>query len=209
MISLKRLKQMTPIRAALWRIGLLSDETQTSVAERACIAKHAATCMRLAEIGVYNGVTTAVIRGVMSPEAVFWAIDPFEAGRFGFNIDESIARSNVEKVANGQIEFVKMTGVAASQHWREHFGECSLDFLFVDAEHTWDGIKGDWESWSGLIAVGGVVCLHDSRSTPDLPLSLDSVRFTQEVVWQDRSFQLIDEVDSLSAFRRIAACQEA
>ena len=48
-----------------WCLGLAHGETQTTEAERDCIARRAAGRRRLAEIGVWHGVTTARLRLVL------------------------------------------------------------------------------------------------------------------------------------------------
>lgn len=37
-------------------------------------------------------------------------------------------------------------------------------FVFVDADHMYPGVKRDWDIWSGLLADGGIICLHDANS---------------------------------------------
>ncbi len=50
-----------------------------------------------------------------------------------------------------------------------------------------------------MIAVGGIVALHDSRSTPHRPLdNAGSVQFTEKVIRHDTRFDVIDEIDSLT-----------
>jgi predicted O-methyltransferase YrrM len=43
----------------------------------------------------------------------------------------------------------------------EYLGGESLDFLFIDADHTYDGVRTDFELYSGLVRSGGVVVFHD------------------------------------------------
>jgi len=198
---LHSLTKRTLVRTALWRLGLWEPQTQTTVAERAAVAQHATGKHRLAEIGVFNGVTTVEIRKAMSPAGLLWAIDPFPPGKLGYNIDETISRSVISKVKNGQVEVVKLTGQDAAIRYRQEQRE-PVEFLFIDGDHSWAGIEADWTQWSPLIAQAGIVALHDSRSTPEHPSTLDSVRYTQDVIRPDPRFELIDEVDSLSVFRR-------
>lgn len=45
-----------------------------------------------------------------------------------------------------------------------------LEFLFVDGDHTYEGVKDDFERYAPLVADGGVVALHDvveHRHDPD------------------------------------------
>jgi len=36
-----------------------------------------------------------------------------------------------------------------------------IDFLFIDADHTYDGVKKDFEVWSPLVRDNGIIALHD------------------------------------------------
>ena len=37
----------------------------------------------------------------------------------------------------------------------------SLDFLFIDGDHTYEGVKKDFEMYSPLVKKGGLVAFHD------------------------------------------------
>ena len=36
-----------------------------------------------------------------------------------------------------------------------------LDFLFIDGDHSYDGVKKDFELFSNLVKVGGIIAFHD------------------------------------------------
>lgn len=36
-----------------------------------------------------------------------------------------------------------------------------LDFLFIDADHTYEGVKKDFEMYSSLVRKGGIIVFHD------------------------------------------------
>ena len=50
----------------VWRLGLAAAQTQTTPAERDCLALHAAGKRRCVEIGVWHGVTTCRLRAAMA-----------------------------------------------------------------------------------------------------------------------------------------------
>src|SRR5262249_1592469 len=58
-----------------WWLGLASPETQTTDAERDCIARYAGGCKAVAEIGVWHGVTTCRLLQAMDPAGTLWAVD--------------------------------------------------------------------------------------------------------------------------------------
>jgi predicted O-methyltransferase YrrM len=186
----------------LWRLGLAAAETQTTEAERACLLRHAGGKRRLAEVGVWHGVTTTLLRGAMAPDGVLLAIDPFPKGRLGFSAQRYIAEREVARVPNGTVRWLRLTGAEAGRQLAAN-SERAVELVFIDADHTYEGLRGDWEAWSPLVAPGGVAALHDSRTTPERPIDdAGSVRFTQEVVARDRRFEQVEAVDSLTVWRR-------
>jgi hypothetical protein len=138
----------------------------------------------------------------MAPDGVIWAIDPFPRGRLGFSYQRRIARSQVGGVANGTVRWVRTTGERAAEIYRRE-GAPPAGLVFIDGDHSYEGLAGDWFAWSPLVARGGVVCLHDSRSTSDRPIdAAGSVIATKKIVLSDPAFELIEEVDSLTVVRR-------
>jgi predicted O-methyltransferase YrrM len=185
---------------ALWRLGLATAETQTTAAERDCLAHHASGRKRLAEIGVWHGVTTSRLRQAMAPDAVLLAIDPYPAGRLGFSMPMVVARKEVSRVSNGSVKWLRQTSVAAASSLDRSE---TFDFVFIDGEHTYDGLQADWTAWSPRLVDGGTIGLHDSRSTPQRLIDdAGSVRFTTEVILNDPRFEVADTVDSLTVLRR-------
>jgi predicted O-methyltransferase YrrM len=186
----------------LWLAGARRAETQTTDRERAALSAQAAGRATLVEIGVWHGVTTAVLRTAMAPTGVLWAVDPFPPGQLGFSLQRPIALSEVRRVPNGRVRWIRTTGVEAAAVFRQE-GSPPVDLIFIDGDHSYDGLVSDWRAWSPLVARGGVVCLHDSRSTPDRPIDdAGSVRATSEVVRTDPAFEVVDEIDSLTVVRK-------
>jgi predicted O-methyltransferase YrrM len=186
----------------LWSVGMAEAETQTTLEERQCLAHYAAGRRRLVEIGVWHGVTTSLLRRVMASDGELFAVDPFPIGRLGFSMQAHIAHKEVARVLNGTVRWMRLTGAEAGRRFAEA-EEKAVDFLFIDADHSYAGLRDDWEGWSSLMGTGGIAALHDSHPTPQRPISdSGSVKFTQEVVLRDSRFELIEIVDSLSVLRR-------
>jgi len=184
-----------------WRLGLASAQTQTTVAEREAIGRHAAGARFLAEIGVWHGVTTLVLRKAMAPTGTCFAIDPYPIGRLGVSFPQIIAHREVLKSNNGTICWVRDTGHQAALN--PSIAKAEFDFLFIDGDHSYDGLKRDWEAWRSRMRPGGIVALHDSRSTPIRNIDgAGSVIYTEKIILKDPWFDLIDTVDSLSVVRR-------
>jgi hypothetical protein len=133
----------------------------------------------------------------MAPDAVLSAVDPFPTGRLGFSAQKRIARYEVAQIPNGTVRWLETTGEGATM------GHDPVDFIFIDGDHSERGLLGDWWAWSDLVVAGGIVALHDSRSTPFRTIEdAGSVKVTREIILPDRRFEVIDVVDSLTVLRR-------
>lgn len=186
----------------LWNLGLAAAETQTTLAERDCLARHARGRKRLVEIGVWHGVTTCRLRSVMDAEGVLFGVDPYPAGRLGFSTQWHIARKEIGTIPNGIVRWMRQTGVEAARNHTAR-GLEPIDFVFIDGDHSFQGLQGDWEAWSPLLAPNGIIALHDSRSSPSRNIDdAGSVIFTREVIQQDQRFELLEVVDTLTVLQR-------
>lgn len=57
----------------------------------------------------------------------------------------------------GRFELIQKDTRAAAQEIEDD----SLDFVFIDAEHTYEGVSGDIEAWARKVKPGGIVSGHD------------------------------------------------
>jgi hypothetical protein len=180
--------------------GAASPLSETTPDERACLQKHASGRRRLVEIGVRHGVNTRGMREVMAHDGVLVAIDPyrllpFRLGVFGWA--KIIAHREAGKACKGRVLWIEDLGKSAVNYPSVQ-PLLPVDFLFIEGDHSWEGIAGDWEAWSGNVAPGGIVALHDSRNKPDW----DSQRFTDEVARKDSRYRFIEGVDTLTVLQR-------
>ena len=139
----------------------------------------------------------------MASDGVLVCVDPYPVGRFGFSPQRLIALKEVSKVRNGRVRWVRMTGADAGRQFAAD-GEPAIEFIFIDGDHSYDGLRQDWEAWSGLVASGGVIALHDSCSSAAHKIDdSGSVTYTREVIQHDPRFRLIERVDTLSVLERL------
>jgi predicted O-methyltransferase YrrM len=193
----------TFLHFGLWCFGLARPQTQTTEAERDSLARHASGRRHLAEIGVWHGVTTCRLRKVMHHEGTLIAVDPYPIGRLGFSMQRVIAQREVSKIGRGTVHWIRKTGADAARELALNVSQ-TFDFVFVDGDHSYEGLKADWEGWSTLLKPGAVIALHDSRSTSDRQIDgAGSVLFTRDVISRDPRFQTIETVDSLTVLRRL------
>jgi len=188
-----------------WSIGLAAAEAVTSPGEAEALARCARGRRRLAEIGVWEGGTTKRLRAVMAPDATLFAVDPFPRGRLGFSTHRAIATREVATIASGNIVWIRKSAkdAAADPRVQAVLASGGFEFVFLDALHTYEGLREDWTAWSPLVAAGGFIAIHDSRATPGgHSAEVGAVRFTGEIILKDPRFELADAVDSLTVLLR-------
>jgi len=138
----------------------------------------------------------------MAPDGILFAIDPFPVGRLGFSAQRWIARREVGQIRNGELRWLRMTGRDAGRQLAAERSEF-FDFIFIDGDHSYQGLQEDWEAWGGLTTQGGVVALHDTHSTPDRNIDdAGSVRFAKAAILTDTRFEVVEVIDSLTVLHR-------
>jgi predicted O-methyltransferase YrrM len=69
-----------------------------------------------------------------------------------------------------------------------------LDFLFVDGDHSYDGVKRDFELYGPLVRPGGLIALHDinpDSGNPAGPISGDVPRVWAELRESHRTEEIV------------------
>lgn len=183
-----------------YRLGFAPALTQTSDAERQLLREAATGRKRLAEIGVFHGVNARTFREVMASDGILIAIDPFHRFFFGirgYGWARRVAHREVAMVDRGRVIWIEETGGNAVSR-PELKDVLPVDFIFIDGDHSYEGLQADWTSWSPNVAPGGIVALHDSRNSG----GAGSERFTSDVILRDDRFEVISSVDTLTVLRR-------
>lgn len=188
----------------LYFLGVTKAQTQTSNVEQEALVRYASGKKRLVEIGVWHGVNTAKLRKVMSKKGTLIAIDPFPSGRFGFSYQRLITQCEVSKIHNGKVIYIRKKAEIAGREYAKENNPLLIDFIFIDAEHTFEGLKSNWEAWSRNIALDGIVAIHDSCSSVTRNIdNTGSEIFTRNFILKDQRFKLIEVIDTLTILKKI------
>ena len=70
-------------------------------------------------------------------------------------------------------------------------GSAKLDFLFIDGDHSYEGVKKDFEMYSPLVRAGGIIAFHDIVAHPP-ELQCHVKEFWDEVKRRYRHKELIE-----------------
>lgn len=115
------------------------------------------------EIGTASGGTLFLFSRIAHPESKLISID-LPGGRFGGGYSifrkplyKSFARNEQE------IHLLRMNSHedASLGSVKEILNGENLEFLFIDGDHSYRGVKKDFEMYSELVQEGGIIALHD------------------------------------------------
>lgn len=118
---------------------------------------YAAQGETVVELGVAEGGSAAELRSVMSPTGNLYLVDPYERAPLRPSMARRVARATVGRVRGGHVHWIRQRSDEAALSWVRE-----IDFLFIDADHSYDRAKQDWEAWTPFVRPGGYVALHDS-----------------------------------------------
>jgi len=115
------------------------------------------------EIGTANGGTLFCYSKLADPDATIISIDlpegPFGGGypEWKIPVYQAFAKENQ-----------KLYLLRKDSHKQETLEEVKkflhgkqLDFLFIDGDHSYEGVKKDFEMYSPLVRKGGIIAFHD------------------------------------------------
>lgn len=74
---------------------------------------------------------------------------------------------------------------------KKSLGEALLDILFIDGDHTYEGVKEDYTRYSKYVRTGGIIIFHDIIVHDQVP-ECEVHRFWQELKADEETYELID-----------------
>lgn len=126
------------------------------------------------EIGSARGKSACFVGRALKENGSgkLFAIDPHS--RTDWNDEESvdtleIMRANIHALKlERHVEIIRDTSVNAAARWM-----LPIDMIFIDGDHSYEGVKRDWELFSPFVRQFGVVVFHDTMwdLKPDSPYS--------------------------------------
>jgi predicted O-methyltransferase YrrM len=133
------------------------------------------------EIGTFKGGTLWLWCQLAEPDALVVSID-LPGGEFGGGYDAAEAEQ-IRSYARGKQELILIRGDSHAIRTRDELttalGERGVDFLFIDGDHTYEGVKQDYEMYAPLVRNGGMIVFHDI-----LPQSVDD-RCGVDKLWEE------------------------
>jgi len=121
------------------------------------------------EIGTANGGTLLLWTCLAQHDATIVSID-LPGGKFGGGYSERRASLYRRFAGKGQkLHLLRENSHAVStcEKARRLFNGNPVDLLFIDGDHSYEGVKADWEMYSTLVRPGGMIVFHDIAGNYD------------------------------------------
>lgn len=120
------------------------------------------------EVGVCSGLNSTMLMLECPNIKKLYGVDPYAAYQdwnryFDQNEQDSwmeTARKNLKDWPD-RFEFVRKTSEDAASMWADG----SLDFVFIDGDHSYDGARKDFELYIPKVRSGGIISGHDFNIT--------------------------------------------
>jgi cephalosporin hydroxylase len=146
------------------------------------------------EIGTAGGGTLFLFTRVADPEAKIISIDlpggPFGGGypRWKIPLYKSFSRGGQ------RIYLVRRDShdPRTLEEVRKILGGEKVNFLFIDGDHTYEGVKRDFEMYSPLVRNGGVIAFHDICPHPP-ETGCEVSRFWNEVKQRHKYAEIVED----------------
>jgi len=123
------------------------------------------------EVGVDIGENAADILLNWSNIAKLYLVDP---------VDNIHDRFNAE---GNRVKFINKYSVEGAKD----FVDNTLDFVYLDADHSYQAVKDDLNAWYPKLKVGGIICGHD--------FSIEDVEQKLCVAWAATEFFALHELE--------------
>ncbi len=152
----------------------------------------------IVEIGVLDGGTTKEMAEVAT--VPIYGIDPIIPDSMNNTLigSEQKIRENLKFYSD--FHFFKDYSYNVVQNWSEKF-----DFLWIDGDHSIEGVARDFNEWFPLLAHGGFIAFHDSAPVTSINASFSGwpgpVTLVNSLKRDDRLI-FLETVDSVSVFQK-------
>ena len=115
------------------------------------------------EIGTYRGGTFFLFSRVAAPDALLISLDlPPDGSGLGYPPwRASLFRSFAREQQKIELVLANSHEEGTVKQIEKLLGNRPLDFLFIDADHTYEGVKHDYELYAPLVRRGGLIGFHD------------------------------------------------
>ncbi|MFB3918533.1 hypothetical protein BU251_03350 [Candidatus Velamenicoccus archaeovorus] len=138
------------------------------------------------EIGAYKGKSTSFIaEGLNGKNSKIYSIDTwFNDGGMRQTRADTFPEF-LNNTASWRGKIIPLRGFS-SEIRRSWLSEKKIDFLWIDGDHSYTGIKKDIEDWLPLVKKNCFVCFHDYRDEAGVKKAVDEKILDRTIVFVRR-----------------------
>lgn len=148
------------------------------------------------EIGTAKGGTLFLLSRVSDEDATIISVDLLH-GTFGGGYPKwKIPLYEAFRLPNQEIHLIR-----ADSHTQKTLKNVKnildynkVDFLFIDGDHTYEGVKRDFEMYSPLVKDGGIIAFHDIAVHPP-ETGCEVSKFWSEIKQKYEYIEIIRDLD--------------
>jgi len=162
---------------------------------------------KVIEIGRYKGGSTLVIAAAMDGEGQFWSIDLGD--KEARLHDRSLCRPFDEQIADACARLGLKVNLLVGDSRTIQVDTGEVDLVFIDGDHSYEGVKSDFERFGKRVRIGGGVLFDDAFDEGIFKSHSDSVgRLVHEVI-AGGEFRLVKTVNRMAHLERIHTFRSA
>lgn len=170
--------------------------------EALCLAKYAQQAVGdVVEVGTFRGGGTEILRQYAPGHMPVWSIDSYE----GIEAHNPVHIYYGFLAEYAGVFLIVGDSAQVGAHWGKDIG-----LLFIDADHTYEVVKKDFESWTSWVVEDGIVVMHDavgvetvfsSLSGHEVQASPGVAKLLEEVV-RTGLWEIVETVDTTAVLKR-------
>jgi hypothetical protein len=150
----------------------------------------------IVEIGVLNGETTEIFCKA-NKDVSITGIDPIISDSMNANLIGSEDKIKQLEKQYPNFSFIKDYSFNVAKYW-----EKSIDYLFIDGDHTYEAVKQDFDSWFPFVTKDGIIVLHDSACNRGGPhFWFGPSKLADELI-QDSRLEYMETIYTMTVFKK-------
>jgi predicted O-methyltransferase YrrM len=183
-------------------LRMAEGHSQMIPPEKEALEKYARGKTRALEIGTYMGVSANIIAKALDPGGMLYCVDPFLDRKGWRNPGLAIAERDLKRNRLTQ-KVTILKGYSTDPAIQNQIPQ-ELNFIFIDGDHSYEGLENDWQIVKSRLSINGIVCLHDTIIPQEEPYrDYGSVKYFQNVIIKDAQFKLIDQSYSMTVLKKV------
>jgi predicted O-methyltransferase YrrM len=152
------------------------------------------------EIGRYKGGGTFAVAAGMGKDGTLWSIDDGSLEvELGCDGQDAPYDDQIRELCD---RFALDVRLLVGDSRTLELDVDDVDLVFIDGDHTYEGVKSDFERWGKRVRVGGHVLLDDAYPLGQYRRGCENIQRVVQEALDEGDFRLVKAVDRLAHLER-------